>query len=41
MTVLDYVAVYNNMLQFWLSLLVLVSVEGIKIEKEVAFAELR
>lgn len=43
MTVFDYVTVYNNMLQYWLLLLLLVLtyVEGIKIEKEIGFAELR
>lgn len=41
MTVLDYVTMDIIMLQYWLLLLVLTYVEGIKIEKEVGFAELR
>ena len=39
MTVLYFVTVDNKMLQYWWLLLVLVG--GIKIEKEVGFAELR
>lgn len=38
---MDFVTVDNNMLQYWLLLLVLTCVEGIKIEKEIGFAELR